>query len=48
MHVNLKDYKEYEIFKFKTIEIQYKDSSIYLNRFNKIILINEGKNKKQF
>ena len=47
IHINLKDYKEYETFKFKTIEIQYKESSIYLNRFNEIIyLINQGKDKK--
>ena len=40
-HVNLEDYKEYETFKFKTIEFQYKESSIYLNRINEILLVHE-------
>ena len=45
-HVNLEEYKEKEIFKFRTIEFQYKDSSIYLNRFNEINLVHEEKEKK--
>ena len=32
--------------KFRTIEFQYKDSSIYLNRFNEINLVHEEKEKK--
>ena len=44
--VNLEKHKEKEVFKFKTIEFQYKDSSIYLNRFNEINLVNDGKEKK--
>ena len=45
-HVNLEEYKEKEVFKFRTIEFQYKDSSIYLNRFNEINLVHEEKAKK--
>ena len=45
-HVNLEEYKEKELFKFKTIEFQYKDSSIYLNRFNEINLVHEEREKK--
>ena len=45
-HVNLEEYKEKEIYKFRTIEFQYKDSSIYLNRFNEINLVHEEKEKK--
>ena len=45
-HANLEEYKEKEIFKFRIIEFQYKDSSIYLNRFNEINLVHEEKEKK--
>jgi hypothetical protein len=45
-HVNLDEHKEKEVFKFRTIEFQYKDSSIYLNRFNEINLVHEEKEKK--
>jgi hypothetical protein len=45
-HVNLEEYKEKEVFKFRTIEFQYKDSSIYLNRFNEINLVHEEREKK--
>ena len=45
-HVNLEEHKEKEVFKFRTIEFQYKDSSIYLNRFNEINLVHEEKEKK--
>ena len=44
--VNLEKYKEKEVYKFKTIEFQYKDSSIYLNRFNEINLVHEDKENK--
>ena len=42
----MEEYKEKELFKFKTIEFQYKDSSIYLNRFNEINLVHEEREKK--
>jgi len=45
-HADLEGYKENEVFKFKTIEFQYKESSIYLNRLNEINLIHEKKEKK--
>ena len=45
-HVNLDEHKEKEVFKFRTIEFQYKESSIFLNRFNEINLIHEEKEKK--
>jgi len=45
-HVNLEEYKEKDIFKFKTIEFQYKESSIYLNRFNEINLVHDEREKK--
>ena len=45
-HVNLDEHKEKEVFKFRTIEFQYKDSSIYLNRINEINLVHEDKEKK--
>ena len=45
-HVNLEEHKEKEVFKFRTIEFQYKDSSIYLNRINEINLVHEDKEKK--
>ena len=45
-HVNLEEHKEKEVFKFKTIEFQYKDSSIYFNRINEINLVHEDKEKK--
>ena len=42
----MEEYKEKDIFKFKTIEFQYKESSIYLNRFNEINLVHEEREKK--
>ena len=42
----MEGYKENEVFKFRTIEFQYKESSIYLNRLNEINLIHEKKEKK--
>ena len=45
-HVNLEEYKEKEVFKFRTIEFQYKGSTIYLNRINEINLIHEEKEEK--
>ena len=45
-HVNLEEHKEKEVFKFRTIEFQYKHSSIYLNRFNEINLVHEEREKK--
>ena len=40
-YVDLENYKDKETFKFKTIEFKYKESSIFLNRFNEISLVNE-------
>ena len=45
-HVNLDEVKEKEVFKFRTIEFQYKESTIYINRFNEISLVHEEKEKK--
>ena len=46
-HVNLEDHKDREEFKFRTIEFQYKQSSIYINRFNEIKLVHEEKQKEK-
>ena len=42
-YVDLKNYKDKEPFKFKTIEFKYKESSIFLNRLNEINLVHEEK-----
>ena len=42
-YVDLKNYKDKEPFRFKTIEFKYKESSIFLNRFNEIKLVHQEK-----
>ena len=46
-HVNLEEHKDIEEFKFRTIEFQYKTSSIYINRFSEIKLVHEEKEKEK-
>ena len=47
-NINIKNHKDQKTFTFKTLEINTEENDIYLARIDEILLIYEGKEKKDF